>query len=73
MTEPVDKQVSGVEQPMLLTITEAGVSLRISRTLLYSFIRSGQLKTIKLGRRRLVHRSDLDRLLDTLRSAGEGS
>ena len=38
----------------LLTIQEAADRLRISRWLVYNLIRANQLRTIKIGRRRLV-------------------
>ena len=33
---------------------EAAAALRLSRSVLYELIRSGQLRTVKQGRRRLV-------------------
>jgi excisionase family DNA binding protein len=39
---------------MLFTIDEAAAQLRVSRWTVYNLIRSGQLRTIKIGRRRLV-------------------
>jgi excisionase family DNA binding protein len=38
----------------LLTIQEAADQLRISRWLIYNLIRANQLRTVKIGRRRLV-------------------
>jgi excisionase family DNA binding protein len=38
----------------LFTIDEAAAQLRVSRWSVYNLIRSGQLQTIKIGRRRLV-------------------
>jgi excisionase family DNA binding protein len=38
----------------LLTIQEAADRLRISRWLVYNLIRANQLRTIRIGRRRLV-------------------
>ncbi|HEY5358037.1 MAG TPA: helix-turn-helix domain-containing protein [Streptosporangiaceae bacterium] len=38
----------------LFTIDEAAARLRVSRWSVYNLIRSGQLRTIKIGRRRLV-------------------
>ena len=40
----------------LFTIDEAAAQLRVSRWSVYNLIRSGQLQTIKIGRRRLVPR-----------------
>lgn len=39
---------------LLLTVDEAAERLRVSRWTLYNLIRSNQLRTIKIGRRRLV-------------------
>jgi excisionase family DNA binding protein len=38
----------------LLTVEEAADQLRISRWSVYNLIRANQLRTIKIGRRRLV-------------------
>jgi excisionase family DNA binding protein len=38
----------------LLTVQEAADQLRISRWLVYNLIRANQLRTVKIGRRRLV-------------------
>lgn len=60
------------QQPVLLTIEEARSVLRISRWSLYQLINRNRLKTIRLGRRRLVAADDLRALLDELRQAGGG-
>jgi excisionase family DNA binding protein len=38
----------------LLTVQEAADQLRISRWLIYNLIRANQLRTVRIGRRRLV-------------------
>lgn len=38
----------------VLTVDEAAARLRVSRWTLYNLIRSDQLRTVKIGRRRLV-------------------
>jgi excisionase family DNA binding protein len=43
----------------LLTVEEAAGWLRISRWSVYYLIRDGHLRTIKIGRRRLVTRAAL--------------
>jgi len=40
--------------PRLLAIKQAIYELGISRTALYELIKDGKLKTVKIGRRRLV-------------------
>ena len=39
---------------VLYRVDEAAAALRMSRSLLYELIRSGQLRTVKVGSRRLV-------------------
>ncbi|MEU4232814.1 helix-turn-helix domain-containing protein [Nonomuraea sp. NPDC026600] len=50
----------------VLSVEEAAAQLRISRWSLYKFIRSGQLKSIKAGRRRLVPVCAINALVDQL-------
>jgi excisionase family DNA binding protein len=52
---------------MLLTIDEAAASLRVSRWSVYNLIRSGQLRTIRIGRRRLVPMNALTECLERLK------
>jgi excisionase family DNA binding protein len=51
----------------LFTIDEAAARLRVSRWSLYNLIRSGQLHTIKIGRRRLVPSDALTECLEHLK------
>ena len=39
---------------LVLTVDEAAQRLRVSRWTLYNLIRSNQLRTVKIGRRRLI-------------------
>ena len=50
----------------VLTIDEAAEQLRVSRWTLYNLIRTNQLRTIKIGRRRLVPTSAIAECLDQL-------
>jgi excisionase family DNA binding protein len=45
--------------PMLVTVEEAAVLLRIGRTTAYELVMSGKLKSVKVGRRRLVVRDGI--------------
>jgi excisionase family DNA binding protein len=51
----------------LFTIDEAAAQLRVSRWTVYNLIRSGQLRTIKIGRRRLVPIDALNECLEHLK------
>jgi excisionase family DNA binding protein len=44
----------------LLTVTEVCQRLRISRTTLYAHLKTGDLRTVKLGARRLFREKDID-------------
>jgi len=55
--------------PILLNVDEAAAALRLSRSLLYKLIRSGQLRTVKAGRRRLVPVAALTEYVDGLRAS----
>lgn len=45
---------NAVIPPVLYRVDEAAEALRISRSVIYELIRSGRLRTVKVGRRRLV-------------------
>ena len=55
---------------IVLTVDECADALRISRNLAYQLAREGSLPTIRLGRRILVPRQALERMLS---EAGEPS
>jgi excisionase family DNA binding protein len=44
------------------SIAEAARSISLSRRALYQLIEAGALRTVKLGRRRLVPREELERI-----------
>ena len=50
----------------LFTVQEAADRLRVSRWSVYNLIRSNQLRTIKIGRRRLVTPAALAECIDLL-------
>jgi excisionase family DNA binding protein len=54
---------------MLYGVDEAANALRLSRSVLYELIRSGRLRTVKAGRRRLVPVAALDEYVDSLDGA----
>jgi excisionase family DNA binding protein len=52
--------------PRLLAIKQAIYELGISRTALYELIEDGRLKTVKIGRRRLVSIEAIEELIADL-------
>ena len=61
---------AGYEVRLLCTVPEAASALRLSRSVLYELIRSGQLRTIKQGRRRLVSIRALDEYIAVMEAQG---
>ena len=47
-------------EKLVYTVDEAAQRLSIGRTLVYSLIASGQLRSIKIGGRRLISRRQLE-------------
>jgi excisionase family DNA binding protein len=54
---------------LLCTVPEAASALRVSRSVIYELIRSGRLRTIKQGRRRLVSVRALDDYVTAMEAA----
>lgn len=54
---------------VVLTVDEAAERLRVSRWTVYNLIRSNQLRTFKIGRRRLVPASAIAECLNELMEA----
>lgn len=60
------------EQPkykLAYCVEEAGDMIGISRRSIYELIRSGQLGSVKIGSRRLIRHTDLERFLAELDDA----
>lgn len=64
-----DHEDARVVVPVLYNVDEAAEALRLSRVVLYELIRSGQLRTVKVGRRRLVPVEALSELVAALGAA----
>jgi len=56
----------------MLTVAEACAYLRISKWSLYQLIRKGQLTSVKIGRRRLIPMTSIERLVQQLQVEAEG-
>ena len=55
--------------PLLCTVEEASEMLCIGRTKIYRLIGSGELRTVRIGRRRLVPLRELEAFIDDLLEA----
>ena len=60
------------QQRRTISIEEAGLALGIGRSSAYAYAKSGALPTVRLGRRLLVPRAAMDRLLGETPSHGLG-
>lgn len=56
----------GVSADYLLTVQEAADRLRVSRWSVYNLIHTNQLRTVKIGRRRLVTPAALTECVERL-------
>ena len=57
------------EPPRLYSVAEAGKLLGVSRAVAYRYITSGQLRSRKIGRRRLVSDTALREFIDEVDAA----
>lgn len=48
----------------LLTVAEAAEQLRVGRTMIYAMLRDGRINGVKIGRRRLVPASEIERIIN---------
>jgi excisionase family DNA binding protein len=55
---------------LLVTVEEAAQLLRLGRTRTYQLVMAGQIRSVKLGRRRLVVRSGLEDFVGQLENKG---
>lgn len=56
--------------PVMLTIGEAATAMRVSRSLVYGLLRDGKVSGVKVGRRRLIAATEVERYLT---SGGDGA
>ncbi len=69
MRLPIDTEElsrSQIGNPVLVTVEEAAMLLRIGRTTAYELVMSGKLQSVKVGRRRLVVRDGVGTYVDEL-------
>ena len=57
------------ETRLLLRVDEAGRRLNLGRTVMYELIRSGRLRSVKVGKLRLIPTSALVEFVDRLGGA----
>ena len=57
------------ENTQLLTVLEAAQELRIARSTVYKLMARGELKSVHVGSRRLIRRSDLAEFVAALEVA----
>ncbi|WP_160050462.1 helix-turn-helix domain-containing protein [Nocardiopsis sp. FR4] len=67
----MNKETSS-QEPLLLSIEDVRTELQISRWQVYKLINNRQLKTVTIGRRRLVAQEDLKALVEDLRRQEDG-
>lgn len=58
----------GLQPSLLVTVEEAGRLLGIGRTKAYGLVKEGWIKSVTIGRRRLVIRSSISKLVEMLAS-----
>jgi excisionase family DNA binding protein len=63
VTDVVERQVL----PRLLTVKQTLATLGIGRTLLYELFEVGSLKSVKIGRRRLIPLSEIEGFIARVR------
>lgn len=68
-----ERNMGAEGQPLTLTVCETAELLRLSRNKTYDLIRAGAIPCLRLGRRLLVPRVALDRLLAEAGKPREGS
>jgi excisionase family DNA binding protein len=56
--------------PVTISVEEAAVLLGVGRTVAYGLVLGGQLRSVKIGRRRLVIRASIEEYVARLDSAG---
>ena len=63
MPSPENRDQKGEQASLTLTVLETAALLRISKSVCYEAIRTGQIKSLRFGRRIVVPKASLMRLL----------
>ena len=63
-------QIPADVTPMLLRVGEAGQRLNLGRSVMYELIRSGRLRSVKVGRLRLIPTAALTQFVEALEEDG---
>lgn len=66
MTNPIEPPSDGNNKPLAYAISALARETSLSRATLYMHVKSGLLKTTKVGRRTIVLAADVERWLATL-------
>lgn len=62
---------TAIADKLLLTINEASERLNLNRSYVYArLVTSGELRSVKVGRRRLIPMRDLEAYVERLRESG---
>lgn len=69
--EQQEHQVTATDRPLLVSVPEAAHLLGIGLTYGWTMVRSGQLPTVRLGRRILVPRAAIEQLAHATSAAGD--
>jgi excisionase family DNA binding protein len=56
---------------LLLPVSEAGAVLGVGRTMAWRLVQSGELASVRIGKRRLVPRVALEQFIESLRAGAE--
>lgn len=59
----------GMSETELLTIKEAAAVLRVSEATLFNMLRAGDVVAVKFGRRTLIERTEINRVIAAHRVA----
>lgn len=65
---PMTDYRSESDLPIMMTIQELGKFLRVSRNTAYSFVKTGMIPSIKVGRQTRIYREDVIRFVNRSRA-----